>query len=142
MALNDILGKLETILEAVSGITRVDQYLPNSVNSTDVPYVVIMPMGGEISSKLNNVSEIMHNLIVRLYVSAPGLDVDAGARVEDITPYIRSVRTALAAAIRLDSLSGVNNSWLDRYEFPANGSYDYVDFYLRVQERDQITFDE
>ncbi len=142
MALNEILGKLETILEAVTGITRVDQYLPNMVNSTDVPYIVILPRFGELSSPVNNVSKIEHNLIVRLYISAQGLDIDAGARLEDISVYIRRVRTALVAAIRMDNLSGVNNSWLDRYEFPVDGSYTHCDFFLRVEERDQVTFDE
>ena len=142
MALNEILGELETIFEAVAGVTRVDQFLPNSVNSTDVPYVVLMPSFGELLSPLNNVVKIDHTIIVRVYISAPGLDVDAGARIEDITPFLRLFQTAMAASIRLDSLAGVNNSWLERYEFPPNGSYDYVDFFLRVQERYQVTFDE
>ncbi len=142
MALNEILGELATIFRAVAGVTRVDQFLPNSVNSTDVPYVVLMPAFGDLSSPLNNVVKIDHSIIVRCYISAPGLDIDAGARLEDITPFLRLFQTAMAASIRLDSLAGVNNSWLDRYEFPPNGGYEYVDFTLRVQERYQVTFDE
>lgn len=142
MPLNEILGELATIFGAVGAVMRADQFLPNSVNSTDAPYVVLMPMFGELSSPVNSVVKIEHTIIVRVYVSAPGLDVDAGARIEDSTPFLRLFQTAMAASIRLDSLAGVNNSWLDRYEYPPNGSYDYVAFTLRVQERYQVTFDE
>jgi len=142
MALNEILGRLETILEAVTGVRRVDQFLPNRVNATDVPYIVLIPSFGDIESPLNNVGEIMHTIILRLYISAPGLDRDAGSRIQDISVYIRRIRSAMAESIRLDSLAGVNNSWLYRYEFPPQGGYDYVDMFLRVQERDQIDFDE
>lgn len=147
MSLEAITERLATINAAITGVTRSYENPPNALNTADLPCMLIAVRDGVVSDQANGLARLDHAVSLQVWGEPIGQGTSAAALIDALKPFVKRVRDAYAAAIRLNDLSTVDHSDLTAYRF-AMRPYSYngtdhavLEFDLTVTEKEAITYD-
>lgn len=147
MSLESITERLNTINTAITGVTKSYENPPNALDTAHLPCMLVAVSDGDLTDQANGLARINHRLSVQVWGEPIGQGTSPAALIDALKPFVKRVRDAYCAAIRLNDLSTVDHSNLTAYRFTVrpysyNGTeHAVLEFDLTVTEKEAITYD-